>query len=40
VTTYQDTKLLSHIFALSLHLDGFSVDYGALASDLGLGPPK
>lgn len=40
VTTYLDTKLLSHIFALSLHLDSFSVDSAALASDLGLAPSK
>jgi DNA-directed RNA polymerase I subunit RPA49 len=40
VTSFTETKLYAHMFALCLHLENFSIDPTSLSRDLGLGPTR
>ena len=40
VTTEMETRLLTHMFALCLRLDNFSVETGVLAGDLSMPQKK
>lgn len=40
MTTQTETKLLTYMFALCLHIDGFATDSSLIAKDLSMSPQQ